>query len=465
MRPKKLFIFLADGVGLRNFAFTQFYALGKARGYEVVFWNASPFALSDMGYTEIKIPRAKNHRWSELVKNAQIQIELTLNIQRSQDAVYDSYRFPSSPKTASAWVKKFLLSLLIFTNQSQKGLLRIKRLLDYLEKQTPYYSYCCTVLQQEKPDLLFCTNQRLSLALAPIMSAQSLQIPTATFIFSWDNLPKGTKLVQPDYYLVWSQHMKSELQYYYPQVADAQIKITGTPQFESHYDNSLIQSRDEFFIKYGLDVTKKYICFSGDDITTSPNDPIYLADLARAVRKLNEKGQALGILFRRCPVDFSDRYDAVLDEFKDCLVSVAPNWEKQGVDWNTILPTQADTHLLVNTVFHTEFVVNLGSSMVFDFVTQGKACAYIRYDAANCAVADWSVQKIYNFIHFRSMPSATAVYWIDSAVAMEGVIVKMLSNTEPVVVDQAQVWFEKINQQPAQLASERIWNTFDELLN
>ena len=103
--------------------------------------------------------------------------------------------------------------------------------------------------------------------------------------------------------------------------------------------------------------------------------------------------------------------------------------------------------------------------MVFDYVAQQKACAYIRYDAANCAVADWSVQKIYNFIHFRSMPSATAVYWIDSAAAIEEVIVKMLSNTEPVVVEQAQVWFNKINQQPAQMASIRIWNAFDELLN
>jgi hypothetical protein len=34
MQPKKLFIFLADGVGLRNFAFTQFYALGKESGYD-----------------------------------------------------------------------------------------------------------------------------------------------------------------------------------------------------------------------------------------------------------------------------------------------------------------------------------------------------------------------------------------------------------------------------------------------
>ena len=71
---------------------------------------------------------------------------------------------------------------------------------------------------------------------------------------------------------------------------------------------------------------------------------------------------------------------------------------------------QADIILLANTIYHTELVVNLGSSMVFDYATNQKPCAYIRYDVPNCPVPDWSVQKIYNFIHFRSMPSAHAVH-------------------------------------------------------
>jgi hypothetical protein len=464
MKPKKLFIFLADGVGLRNFAFTQFYAMGKARGYEVVFWNASSFDLSALGYAEIKIPNAKNHRLTDLVKTAQIQLELSLNKQRSKDSVYDSYRFPSTPKTLSAWIKKILLSVLIFTHQSEKGLLRIQRLLAYLEKQTPYYSYCRDLLQEEKPDLLFCTNQRLSQALAPVMAAQSIQVPTATFIFSWDNLPKGTKLLQTDFYLVWSQHMKYELQFYYPKITDSQIKITGTPQFEAHYDVTLLQSREDFFAENGLDLPKKYLCFSGDDITTSPNDPIYLSDMARAVRSMNEAGNSLGILFRRCPVDFSTRYDAVLQEFQDCIVSVAPKWKKKGADWNTILPTKADMQLLVNTIYHTQLVVNLGSSMVFDYAALGKPCAYIRYDVPNCPVPDWSVQKIYNFIHFRSMPTKLAVYWLDSPDHMKQVLSQMLSNQQNQVVEQAQIWFEKINQTPANKAADRIWNAFDELI-
>jgi hypothetical protein len=465
MQPKKLFIFLADGVGLRNFAFTQFYALGKARGYEVEFWNASSFDLSALGYAEIKIPSPKNHRWTELVKNAQIQLELTHNKLRAQDAVYDSYRFPSQPKTLQAWVKKMLLTLLIFTHNSKNGLLRIKKLLAYLEKNTPYYAYCEQLLAHEKPDLLFCTNQRLSQALAPVLAAQSLNIPTATFIFSWDNLPKGTKLLQTDYYMVWSEHMQNELQYYYPEVSSSQIKITGTPQFEAHYDTALLQSREDFFAEHHLDLSNKYLCFSGDDITTSPNDPVYLADVAAAVRRLNETGYALGILFRRCPVDFSNRYDAVLEEYKDCIVAVAPKWEKQGAEWNTILPTQADTILLANTIYHTELVVNLGSSMVFDYATNQKPCAYIRYDVPNCPVPDWSVQKIYNFIHFRSMPSAHAVHWIDSAAAIDQVIANMLSGSIQNQKTAAGDWFAKINQQPANKASERIWTAFDELLN
>jgi hypothetical protein len=33
-----------------------------------------------------------------------------------------------------------------------------------------------------------------------LLAAQQLGIPTATFIFSWDNLPKATMVVETDYY-------------------------------------------------------------------------------------------------------------------------------------------------------------------------------------------------------------------------------------------------------------------------
>ena len=61
------------------------------------------------------------------------------------------------------------------------------------------------------------------------------------------------------------------------------------------------------------DLTKKIICFSGDDERTSPDDPKYLEDIASAIIKsnCNDKYQ---ILLRRCPVDMSGRFNNVLNK-------------------------------------------------------------------------------------------------------------------------------------------------------
>ena len=80
-----------------------------------------------------------------------------------------------------------------------------------------------------------------------------------------------------------------------------QVFVTGSPQFEFHFDETLEDTREDFFKVYGLDVQTKYICFSGDDETTSPLDQFYLEDLAKVVRNLNSKGEKLGIIYRKCP--------------------------------------------------------------------------------------------------------------------------------------------------------------------
>ena len=93
MQNKKIFILLPDGIGLRNFAFTDFYNTGTASGYEIVFWNNTPFDLSDLGFTDIKIEKAKSHPLTDLYKNALKIVELRLSIKKSKDRIYESYYF------------------------------------------------------------------------------------------------------------------------------------------------------------------------------------------------------------------------------------------------------------------------------------------------------------------------------------------------------------------------------------
>ncbi|GAK99363.1 hypothetical protein FP1254 [Nonlabens ulvanivorans] len=52
--------------------------------------------------------------------------------------------------------------------------------------------------------------------------------------------------IETDYYFVWSDLMKSQLLEYYPKTREKQIFVTGTPQFEPHYDASIFASRSVF---------------------------------------------------------------------------------------------------------------------------------------------------------------------------------------------------------------------------
>jgi len=460
MNKKKVFVLLPDGVGLRNFAYSNFYEIGK-KFHDIVFWNNTPFDLSELNYPEVKFEKPVLHPFTDVIKNGVIQASLTKNSKIENDQVYETYRFKSRTSGVKNKIKNVVVSFLNSNFANQKAILALRKKINALERTTTYYRKCKAVLEREKPEFVFCTNQRPIVAIAPLLAAKDLKIPTATFIFSWDNLPKATMVVQTDYYFVWSQHMKSELLHYHPEIREDQIKITGTPQFESHFDTTNFLDKEVFFKNYGLDTNKRYICYSGDDITTCPDDAQYLNDVAKAVEELNKKGHNLGIIFRRSPVDFSTRYDNVLNTFKDIIVPVNPDWKKIGEGWNTILPLPSDNEVLVNTIRYSELVINLGSSMVFDFAIFNKPCLYINYDVENKKDKNWSVKKIYQFVHFRSMPSKEAVDWISDSKSIANMIEKNLSKKQNI---DAAKWLEKITCQPADLASERIWKSINSII-
>lgn len=461
LKPKKIFILLPDGVGLRNFAYTSFVEIGKQIGWDVVFWNQTPFNLTELGYKEIKL-QGKPRAYTDLIKRAKISVELDYFEEKFDDKVYQTYKFPSSNRSIKSKIKNSIVTQLTKIYRGEKGLQKLRVKLKASERKSVFYQNCKTVLEREKPDFIFCTNQRPVNAIAALTAAQDLRIPTSTFIFSWDNLPKATMVVEPDFYFVWSDYMKKELLKYYPFISSDNIFITGSPQFEPHFDLKLRKSREDFFAENNLDKTKEYICFSGDDKTTCPDDAHYLKDVAESIEELNSKREfKIGILFRRCPVDFSDRYNTVLEKYKDLIVPIQPKWEQVGENWNTVIPTREDLQLQINTIFHTKAVINLASSMVFDYAIFNKPCLYLNYNVANKKDESWNPEKVYNFVHFRSMPTGNEVIWLRSKNEIGPKLKAVLDDSNKTVL-AANDWFENINLSPAEKASERIWDGIDE---
>lgn len=464
IHQQKIYILLPDGVGLRNFAFSSFVEIGERMGWEVVFWNQTLFDLKELGFQEIKL-KGKPRAMTDLLKRARINVSLDHFEEIFQDPVYQTYKFPPTRKDLKSKVKNALVDQMTTTYRGEKGLEKLRFKLKESERKSFFYHHCKEVLENEKPDFVFCTNQRPVNAIAPLTAAEDLGIPTATFIFSWDNLPKATMVVEPKYYFVWSTHMKEELLSYYPFIEEKQIVISGSPQFEPHFNPSLRISREAFFKEHNLDLTKEYICYSGDDITTSPDDPQYLNDVAEAVEKLNKsRKHNLGIIFRRCPVDFSDRYFKVLEKFRGLIVPISPEWKQIDNTWNAILPTIEDLKLQINTIFHTKAVVNLGSSMVFDFAAFNKPCLFINYDVVEKINKDWSTKKIYDFKHFSSMPTGKEVIWLNSKEDIGEKLENTLIRSSDTVVF-ANEWFKKINVPPAVDSSERIWKAIENIFN
>lgn len=462
---KKVFIFLPDGVGLRNFAFTQFKTIGDQKGYDIVYWNNTPFSIEkETGFKEVKIENQSLHPLTTIYTRARKRMELNYFDRKFKETVYNTYNFPQSYKGIKNACKSLMVDILVTLCSNEKGIRFVREKIKRLERNTTKYDYCKQQLEIHRPDFIFCTNQRPTQAIAPILAAQDLGIPTATFIFSWDNLPKATTLVETDYYFVWSEHMKSELLKYCPYVKSNCVFVTGTPQFESHFDKSLLLTREAFFSQYKLDLNKRYICFSGDDIVTSPLDQYYLEDLSLSVRELNKNGYNLGIIYRKCPVDFTDRYDSVLEKYKDVVVSIDPLWRPVGSGWNEIMPTKEDFALQANICEHTEFVANIASSMVFDFVIHGKSCLFFNYEQPQLIKGIRDIGQNYHYIHFRSMPSENAAVWSFDKKTLTETVKDIIENKQS-SVKEGKKWFEVIVGNEPTKASENIWKGIKTIQN
>lgn len=255
-------------------------------------------------------------------------------------------------------------------------------------------------LERWRPDVVFCTHQRPSIVLPVILAAKEMGIPTATFIFSWDNLTSKGRIAAPfDHFLVWSGVMEEELLRYYPDVARGRVHIVGTPQFSAYGDVRIVVSREEFFARIGADPGRPLICYSGGDTTTCPNEPRQVA----AVMELARRGAFRGNpqwLFRPSPADRGERFSWVRERYPEMLYS-QPKWiYPQGGGWTHIVPTQEDVWLLANLTAHADVNVNVASTMTLDFALRDKPVVNIGFEVDEAGrVRPWL--DYYSFDHYR----------------------------------------------------------------
>jgi hypothetical protein len=414
MKKNKLLLIVPDGVGIRNYLYSKVF--DNVQDW-VIFHNLGTEILDHVkqykNFTnEITIPDYKESIKEKYLRELICLSRLYYNTNKVDNKTILT-NWVWSQKT---FIKKIFYRWIQIQSRYYKSYEAILKLeLQYQKeiRKNPFYKNIVDILLKEKPNNIICTHQR-GLKMATIFAAgHDLGIPTSTFIYSWDNLPKARLALRANKYLVWSDHMKNEMTIYYPEILDENIIVTGTPQFEFYQDKINIIDKKSFFETYDLNENKKIICFSGDDMLTSPDDPKYLQDISEEIVKAGLENECQ-ILFRRCPVDISGRYEEVIKKYPDLIKEVIPKWNfNSDSSWTTIYPIFDDVKLLVSTVFYSDVVINLGSTMALDFAILKKPCVFINYDQAHKINKNWSTKTIYEFQHFRSMPSKESVIWLN----------------------------------------------------
>lgn len=457
----KICFLIPDGVGIRNYLYSDLLKRLHELGHEVIIWHAlSPevvkLSASLNGFTpkEKTFSVFKEDFSTQLLKESSCYARLKHNEKiTSNPTIMLNWH-----EKRGTWQRKALISLSEFFGKQIKGYEGItgtEKIFRSRIRRSQAYKQYLQDLKEINPDLLFCTHQRYPGAAYAMEAAKDLGIITMTAIFSWDNLPKARLALRTDYYTVWSDHMASELKFYYPEIPEERILITGTPQFDFYKKSETIISREEFAQKFDLDPKKSWVCFSGSDSKTSPHDAAYLQDVAEALKDQND----IQLVFRQVPVEGVERYQEVLTNHPE-IIHLNPIWHK-GNYWNEFYPYPEDIEHLVNLSFHCATVVNIGSTMALDFGWFDSPGLYLNYDhKPNQA---WTTSFIYKFQHFKSMGEWNAVAWANTINEIKPRIREIIDSPEKVAPDRKK-WMNKIIGTEDAFASERLANALNKLV-
>ena len=412
-KNKILGIVIVDGVGFRNFVLSDFIPTALAEFQQITVYSGLPSEVFSnlpkerVNIIELPIFHEKPLTWffrkSKEIAHLKNHQKNFFGIRKNLERNY--------PATDSARAK---LTKLIFritsVFHSEKSINKFYRNQVSSFKKDEVTTVYSELLKREELDLLFFTHQRPPY-LAPLdYAAKKLGIKTCSFIFSWDNLPSKGRMAAPfDSFLVWSDLMKKELHYFYPEIKEQSVEVVGTPQFEPYVLERYTSSKEDFYQKFDLDPGLKTICYSCGDASTSKNDPFYIEVIAKLVeqKKLTDK---VNFLVRTSPAEDGSRFREVVDRFPFIKWNY-PKWELTRKDhpepWSQRVPLPEDLKDLRSLLEYCDLNINMCSTMSLDFMLFDKPVINPTFGTGENVLYD--DQKYLKYSHYERVVESGAV--------------------------------------------------------
>lgn len=327
--------------------------------------------------------------------------------------------------TLSAKVKRNSKKVLVqpFANRVGLRLLScIERVASRVLRATDHYLDLYRKLQ---PSLVFNGSHVHSRnAIQAVEAAQWLGIPTAAFIFSWDNLTSQGRVLPPyDYYLVWNQALKEQLLRIYEFIKPERVFVTGTPQFDCHFRPEFEWSREEFCQRVGADPGRPIILYSTGMENHMPEEPRIVEQIADLLAEMKDLGRPQ-LLVRVYAKDRTSRFDELKSRRGDILFPAVP-WEKSF--WT---PLFEDSWMLANTLKHCALGINVASTVSLELCMFDKPVINVGYNPPGVPEQVLSYLRYYSFDHYRPVVDSGAVRVARSPQELASLIRNALAHPE-----------------------------------
>lgn len=278
-------------------------------------------------------------------------------------------------------------------------------------------------MKKIQPSLVFNgSHVHCNPAIQPVQAAQWLGIPSAAFIFSWDNLTSQGRIMLPyDYYLTWSEDMRAQLLDIYRHISGDRVFVTGTPQFDFHFQPKYHWTREEFCSKVGADPKRPIILYSSGMVNYMPHEMVIVEGIADMVKNMSEFGNPQ-LLVRVYPKDRTNRFDDLKRRRPDIIFQHV-NWDQK---WLTPLPD--DVVMLTNTFLHVDAGINISSTMSLELCMFDRPVINVGYNPPGVDITPVKFADYYQFDHYKPVAESGAINVVYDIKDMPGALANALRN-------------------------------------
>jgi hypothetical protein len=271
------------------------------------------------------------------------------------------------------------------------------------------------------------------LATQVLNAAEWLNIPTATFIFSWDNLTVQSRMIPLyDYYLVWNYEMRNELLRIYNKTKEDQVFVTGTPQFDFHFNNKYYWSREKFCKRINADPSRPIVLYSTGMAEHMVGEHLVVEGIANILTEMENYGPPQ-LVVRVYPKDNTGRFEYLKGKYPNILFPEIL-WDKE-----TITPKYKDCYLLTNMLRHCSVGINVASTISLELCMFDKPVINIAYNPLFSEKHVLNYADYYNFDHYKPIVQSNALSVVYSEEELRNSLIESLKKPSHLAKNRAKL--------------------------